>query len=208
MSHDRGCGCGLERWEYPECPRGRDCIKWVDEPEDRVRPSDRTALEKLVSMAEKARYGHEDPNKRQVGGGHYKTDMEHWDLVENAGLGYLEGCATKYVTRWRKKAGLQDLEKALHYVDKLISLASRPLAPRKNRGQAAVEDLLRYAVANELGARETLVMCLLCRWTGPEDLERARDEIAEMIRLEREKGETKTSGQDHPFGYFADEEIR
>jgi hypothetical protein len=29
------------------------------------------------------------------------------------------GCATKYVSRWRKKNGVQDLEKAKHYCEKL-----------------------------------------------------------------------------------------
>lgn len=169
-----------------------------------------------MSMAEKARYGHEDPNSRQIGGGHYKTDMEHWDLIENAGLGYLEGCATKYVTRWRKKAGLQDLEKALHYVDKLLALATRPAAPRKNRGQAAVEDLLRYAVANELTGRETLIMYLLCGWKHAEDLKNVRNEILELIKSEQErpawaKLAERVEGHNAcvgPRGFVAEEEIR
>jgi hypothetical protein len=59
-------------------------------------------------------------NERQIGGDHYKTKYEHWDLVIKTGMGYLEGCATKYVSRWRKKGGVADLEKALHYVDKIL----------------------------------------------------------------------------------------
>lgn len=56
-------------------------------------------------------------NDRQVGGEHYKTGgLEHWDLF---GPEYLMGCATKYVSRWRKKNGVQDLEKAKHYCEKL-----------------------------------------------------------------------------------------
>lgn len=58
-------------------------------------------------------------NKRQVGGAHYKTDYEHWDFVrEVLANNYLLGNATKYVSRWRKKNGVEDLEKALHYIDK------------------------------------------------------------------------------------------
>lgn len=32
MSHDRGCPCGRERWEYQECDRGDNCYKW-DHPD-------------------------------------------------------------------------------------------------------------------------------------------------------------------------------
>jgi len=58
-------------------------------------------------------------NDHQVGGQHYKTNYEHWDLVLATGMGYLEGCATKYVARWRNKDGVADLKKALHYVEKI-----------------------------------------------------------------------------------------
>ena len=67
-------------------------------------------------------------NSRQIGGDHYKTSYEHWDLAVNIPLGYLEGCATKYVARWRKKDGLKDLQKALHYLDKLIEVGSPYIA--------------------------------------------------------------------------------
>jgi hypothetical protein len=34
-------------------------------------------------------------------------------VVAMEGLGYLEGTAVKYVSRWRSKGGIQDLEKAV-----------------------------------------------------------------------------------------------
>lgn len=61
-------------------------------------------------------------NVTQVGGSHYKgTTYQHWDFVQ-AVLGgrYLEGNITKYVTRHRKKNGLEDLRKARHYLTKLM----------------------------------------------------------------------------------------
>lgn len=62
-------------------------------------------------------------NDRQVGGDHYKTGgAQHWDMF---GPEYLIGCATKYVARWRKKNGVQDLEKALHYSEKLLEIMVR-----------------------------------------------------------------------------------
>jgi hypothetical protein len=63
-------------------------------------------------------------NDRQVGGDHYKKHgaIQHWDFVVSNGLGYLEGCATKYVARHKKKNGKEDLLKAKHYIDKILEV--------------------------------------------------------------------------------------
>jgi len=69
-------------------------------------------------------------NTRQVGGQHYKIGgEEHWDRVARLGLDYFQGQITKYVERWRLKNGVQDLEKARHFLDKYIELNS-PAPPR------------------------------------------------------------------------------
>lgn len=58
-------------------------------------------------------------NEIQHGGDHYKTGgVEHWDLVEAFNIPYLEGCASKYVARWRRKNGVEDLKKAQHFLQK------------------------------------------------------------------------------------------
>jgi Protein of unknwon function (DUF3310) len=63
-------------------------------------------------------------NDRQVGGSHYKTGgEEHWDRVARLQLDYFQGQITKYVERWKKKNGLEDLHKARHFLDKYIELA-------------------------------------------------------------------------------------
>lgn len=62
-------------------------------------------------------------NARQVGGQHYGlSDFQHWDMVDLFGLDYFQGQITKYVMRWKKKNGLQDLDKARHFLDKYIEL--------------------------------------------------------------------------------------
>jgi Protein of unknwon function (DUF3310) len=61
-------------------------------------------------------------NDRQVGGDHYQADIQHWDWVWSNDLNYFEGQITKYVMRARKKNGLQDLEKARHFLDKYMEL--------------------------------------------------------------------------------------
>ena len=63
-------------------------------------------------------------NEIQVGGEHYKKNaVQPWDYIVSNELGYLEGNIVKYVTRWKSKGGRQDLEKARHYLDKLLEVA-------------------------------------------------------------------------------------
>lgn len=62
-----------------------------------------------------------DANERQVGGFHYQSGFQHWDFVLTLNLPYLPAQVTRYVARWRKKNGIEDLNKALHYMDKMIA---------------------------------------------------------------------------------------
>lgn len=60
-------------------------------------------------------------NDIQHGGTHYKRhEYEHWDFVTDLELPYLVGCASKYLTRWDQKNGMEDLQKAGHYLDKAM----------------------------------------------------------------------------------------
>ena len=61
-------------------------------------------------------------NDRQVGGSHYAGTFQHWDIVDEFQLDYFQGQITKYVMRWKKKNGMQDLEKAKHFLEKYIEL--------------------------------------------------------------------------------------
>jgi Protein of unknwon function (DUF3310) len=61
-------------------------------------------------------------NEKQVAGTHYKADVEHWDFVVANDLNYFEGQITKYVARCRKKNGVQDLEKAMHFLEKYLEV--------------------------------------------------------------------------------------
>lgn len=80
------------------------------------------------------------PNNRQVGGDHYKSNaaangLQHWDVVDLFQLDYFQGNVSKYLFRWRHKNGLEDLEKARHYLDKYIDLErARQAAAEPGRG--------------------------------------------------------------------------
>jgi len=62
----------------------------------------------------------------QVGGDHYqKKAIQPVEYIHANGLGFCEGNIVKYVSRWKDKGGVKDLEKARHYLDILIQLESR-----------------------------------------------------------------------------------
>ena len=53
---------------------------------------------------------------------HYGEDF-HSDCISyclNNDIGFLEGNIIKYVTRWKKKNGVEDLKKAQEYLRRLI----------------------------------------------------------------------------------------
>jgi hypothetical protein len=62
---------------------------------------------------------------KQVGGDHYKDlKIQPVQYIHANNMPYLEGNVVKYITRWRKKNGLADLEKAKHYIELIIQLES------------------------------------------------------------------------------------
>lgn len=64
-----------------------------------------------------------DPLQKQVSGNHYKDlPIQPVEYIHANNIGYFEGNVIKYVSRWRKKNGIADLEKAKHYIELLIKL--------------------------------------------------------------------------------------
>ena len=67
-----------------------------------------------------------DALSKQVGGSHYKDKgIQPIIYIHANNLGFCEGNVVKYVTRWRDKNGIADLEKAKHYIELLIELETR-----------------------------------------------------------------------------------
>jgi hypothetical protein len=57
----------------------------------------------------------------QVGGNHYKEmPIQPIEYIMKNNIGFMEGNAIKYISRWRSKGGVEDLKKARHYLDMLI----------------------------------------------------------------------------------------
>ena len=127
-----------------------------------------------------------DVNNKQVGGDHYRSKVQHWDYVELNGLGYLEGCATKYATRNRKKHEdpTQDLEKAVHYAEKAQALHLAGLKRPRVSGRNAVPlriTVEEFAEANNLTSNEEQVVRILTFWQDAADLQTAIELIQDMI---------------------------
>lgn len=136
-------------------------------------------------------------NATQVGGTHYKVAIQHWDFVAAYNLGYFEGQITKYVTRWRKKNGAQDLQKARHFTLKLIELAKagyKPVSPVATKERSALPfTLAEYAEANQLNTWEAIVVMMVAvSWGHHQKLDALESVVqgldAQLAELESEGG--------------------
>lgn len=85
---------------------------------------ERPNMEDIVSEAMKEVFSKhtEELAKKQVGGNHYKVAaIQPWDVMAAYGLDPWSANVLKYLLRFPYKAGRQDLEKAQHYIEYLIT---------------------------------------------------------------------------------------
>jgi hypothetical protein len=125
---------------------------------------------------------------------HYLSSHIHWDYVIRAlDNRYLEGNITKYVVRHRKKAGMRDLEKALHYADKLIEsveegLVVPILAPLGY-------EISTFAAANGLNSYETYIVKRMANWENSMHIKEARTAIRILMDEQRQRDAEKEQHQ-------------
>ena len=63
---------------------------------------------------------------KQIGGDHYESmNIQPIEFIHQNGIGFAEGCAIKYLCRWRSKGGIEDLKKAKHFIEMLIEMETR-----------------------------------------------------------------------------------
>lgn len=86
--------------------------------------SDESIWERWAREAEISRRAEKyiaDAQQKQHGGDHYrKLKIQPIQYIQANGLGFHEGNVLKYITRWKSKNGLEDLRKAVHYLELLI----------------------------------------------------------------------------------------
>lgn len=153
-------------------------------------------------------------NKKQIGGEHYKSRYQHWDFVIENNIDYLRANASKYVVRNRKKNGVEDLKKAIHYLEKFIE------APRgyDYKPRADFVSVGRLGEECELLEREKRILYTLFCWEGKSDsissakeaIGLIKDTIIQMLE-EKARGAIvapikRNDGMKHPFGYQEEEE--
>lgn len=128
-------------------------------------------------------------NERQVGGEHYRTKeggVQHWDYCVRANVPNLEYAASKYLTRWRKKNGLEDLRKPLHYIEKRIE--SLNLGMGVLRGANKVHLMFAEFIRdNEVSPTEAAIIDLVMHWKNQSHLLNARDMLKRLISEEEDK---------------------
>ena len=96
-------GIWVERLEEEEPKKSSD---WVLAPED-IEERDKS----------------QKASETQIGGSHY-SDMviQPIEFIYKNGLSFIQGNVIKYVCRYKSKGGIEDLNKAKHYIDLLIEL--------------------------------------------------------------------------------------
>jgi len=65
----------------------------------------------------------EKATDKQIGGNHYKSfAIAPIEFISKNNLSFIQGCVIKYICRFDKKNGVEDLEKIKHYCDLQIQL--------------------------------------------------------------------------------------
>jgi hypothetical protein len=169
MSHDRGCSCGKEPYEYEDCHRA-DCDRGMK------------ARGEIMNT--------EHVNDRQVGGDHYRSDYQHWDWAIDMKLGPIEYAASKYISRWWKKhgpvKGLEDVEKSKHYVQKIKSAYEERRyqtgLSRIGEQNDAVFKTMKFSNTNGMDEHEGMICWKLATWETAADLDEILTAIDYIIK--------------------------
>lgn len=130
-------------------------------------------------------------NERQVAGSHYRAGIQHWDLMAHNRVGYFEAQITKYITRWKKKNGVQDVEKSIHYFEKLTELLNQDVLDIPVHPSIEPYLLEEFKVANDLGDIEYTIFYLLLTYTTMDELSRVGILLQHLLALAQETAAVK-----------------
>ena len=119
-------------------------------------------------------------NEKQVGGAHYRSSFQHWDWVVDNNVPYHEGNFTKYMSRWRKKNGIQDLQKSYHYGLKIYSLIEEG---RVSENPTDV-DVKALSDAYQLSTVESQICEFVCNWSDKSDVGKGLSLLKGLIKSE------------------------
>src|SRR5690606_7409665 len=108
---------------------------------------------------------------------------------------YFEGQVTKYVSRWRKKNGVQDLEKALHFLQKYLEVIGGRFEYHQHPHDRELVKLvlIGYSELNGLTEEEAEIIRLVVLWSSRYDLLEAENKLKKLIA-----SSTGTASQTEP----------
>lgn len=128
-------------------------------------------------------------NSRQVGGKHYAAPIQHWDFVLANDVPYMTAQVLRYVCRADKKNGDEDLQKAAHYLDKMVECHEQNTLPEISTGE--------FVEAQKLNHHTGLIVVLLMAYDNTGDLEllhAARRLLQEQLAQTASEPSTATPG--------------
>lgn len=117
--------------------------------------------------------------ERQVGGSHYRNyAIQPIEYIVANDLSFLAGNVVKYVTRYKDKNGLEDINKAIHYLELIKEFEY----PAKDGVSSNVEAVLKELDDGKANGQNT--QCdpnEPVRWTGPELSYRGQEPCQERL---------------------------
>lgn len=131
----------------------------------------------------------DNANDRQVGGDHYANSqgVQHWDWVTFLRMPYLLGNATKYVTRYNRKGKpKEDLEKAIHYIEKALQEHESGFITPIVYAFPEVAITKQFVQDNGLSRDQELVCQLCAAWRTPDELRQAVGLLRELLQTASE----------------------
>lgn len=119
-----------------------------------------------------------NPLDRQVGGAHYKMGMQPIEFGMMNAWDFAACSVLKYVSRYRRKNGVEDLRKARHFVELRAELKHYWFEPKQRTPMS------RYILLNKIEGLDAAVLVALESWVlapAPTDLPNMLLAIDELI---------------------------
>ena len=116
----------------------------------------------------------------QVGGDHYrKLGIQPIELIRDINANFFQGNVIKYVTRYKDKNGVKDLEKARHYLELMREL--KPQTDTKLSQEYLLEAVANYSTGNNLGDFERDIILSIIYNGGKEGIPDENIDIAILL---------------------------
>ena len=115
-----------------------------------------------------------------VGGDHYKKlGIQPVELIKVINANFFQGNVIKYVTRYKDKNGIKDLEKARHYLELMREL--KPQTDTKLSQEYLLEAIADYSIGNNLGDFERDIILSIIYKDGENNIPDENIDIAILL---------------------------